>query len=510
MFPSSGNRERHDAPPLGEGPLVPLLSAGDDPADPVTRAMWHEAISVSVLPEVPHELFGFWLYPASGGAVLLGPEALAADQLAVPEPPLVSAHQLGLLEEVVRDAGYRSTTAVAATVDGQDVGLLLFAALRPDQHGARERAAAQLTADALAPSLARLARRWRAGEGARPERTASEAHALLAAAGEAAITADSPIALRERMSAALLPVLVHERLELLVPGASLDQWYRIGEHAGGALWSDPDLVVPRSQLDLAALLGTRDTFLFSGLPGEPVAFPAVAGAPAMRSVIGVRLVVAGRTVGVLLVGSAAERRFLEEDATLLRQAAAAVAVRLDAFLLAGHLGVLRSHVATEKRAPGRLTRVLETLATVADAAEAMRRVQSEAASLLPFDEMWIALKLGDEQRVAMVAPGETRALPDLPQVAVGESQLGSVLRGERPAAIVDQTGRTELIVPLRVGGRVIGALVLAARDEGMFAGADEDTARALADALAPAVELQRRAAVGPAPLPGWKRSPRQP
>ena len=177
--------------------------------------------------------------------------------------------------------------------------------------------------------------------------------------------------------------------------------------------------------------------------------------------------------------------------------------------MAGHLQVLRSHVAVQRSAPSRIARVMEALATVSDPAEATRRVQSEAAGIIMFDEMWFALILGDASRVAMVAPGERRALPDLPQVATGETPLGRVVRGETTSALTDAVGRTDLIVPLRVAGRIIGAMILTAAHEGMFGGSDEETARVLADAVAPHLELMRREAVSPPPIvPGWKRSPR--
>ena len=67
----------NDMESLGAGPLVPLLRPGEDPADPVTLLTWYEALSSALSADVPHDLFAFWIYPASGGAVLLAPEAQA-------------------------------------------------------------------------------------------------------------------------------------------------------------------------------------------------------------------------------------------------------------------------------------------------------------------------------------------------------------------------------------------------------------------------------------------------
>lgn len=503
----------HNAPQgpgaFGAGPLVPLLRPGEDPADPVTLDTWYQALSSALAADIPHDLFAFWLYPAAGGAVLLGPEALAADRLAVPEPPSAGAEQLALLESTIRSAGYLSTTCVISSHENADAGLLMFAALSDAVHGPRERAYAQLAADALGPTLARLARRWRA-DGTKPaERTAAAIGEAITAVSAAASSAQLPRELSRALSSALASILPHDRLELLVPGSSPEQWYRLGEHPGGPLWGDPDLVVTRAQADLTQFAERADPALRAGLPGEPALLPPVEGGPSIHSAIGVRLAMSGRAVGCLLIGSTEARRYAEDDAALLDRLGSILAPRIDAFVMAGHLQVLRTHVATQRSMPTRLARVLETLATVTDPAEATRRVQSEASAMMGFDEMWFALVLGDPSRVAMMAPGERRALPDLPQVAVGETPLGQVVRGETTSAVTDGPGRTDLIVPLRIAGRIIGAMVLVARREGMFGHSDEDAARGLADAVAPYLELLRRdAAAPPRPIPGWKRAPR--
>ena len=493
----------------GEGPLVPLPRPGQDISDPVLLATWHEALSSALSLDIPHDLFAFWLYPAEGGAVLLGPSELAADHLTVPEPPAIGAGQLGLLEEVVRGAGYASTTTAVVRWEGVESGLLLFAALSPGVHSHAERIAALRAADILGPTVSRLARRWQRDGSVRADRDhAAESAAVDAVAGASA-TAITPRDLARELGAVLMGVLPHERLELLVPGSSAEQWYRIGEHPGGPLWGDPDLVVTREQSDVSGLFSEGDDVLQAGAPGEPLALPPLADQPPMRSVVGRRLSVAGRTVGVVLLAHSEPGRFGEEDLALLARVAPIVAARVDAFVTAGHLQVLRTHVATLRGVPSRIGRVLEALATTEDPAEATRRFESEAGVMVTFDQMWFALRLGDETRVAMVAPGEKRPLPDLPQMPLGATLLGRVVRGEAPTALVDAPDQTDLIVSLRVGGKVIGAMVLTARREGMFGGLDEEIARQLADAIAPHLELMRRAAVAPPPVvPGWKRSPK--
>src|SRR3954467_15208664 len=90
----------------GSEPLVPILRVEDDQLDAITLATWHEALSNTVAVEVPHDLMGLWLYPSQGGEVLIGPAALAQDDLVVPvPPPYLHPEQLSLREEIVTAAG---------------------------------------------------------------------------------------------------------------------------------------------------------------------------------------------------------------------------------------------------------------------------------------------------------------------------------------------------------------------------------------------------------------------
>src|SRR4029077_21022957 len=72
------------APSRKPSPLIPILRAGDGMPDRDDLATWHEALAEAVGVEISHDLFALWLYPASGGVELIGPEALAQDDLPVP------------------------------------------------------------------------------------------------------------------------------------------------------------------------------------------------------------------------------------------------------------------------------------------------------------------------------------------------------------------------------------------------------------------------------------------
>jgi hypothetical protein len=146
---------------LRSEPLVPILQVGAGQIDPVALATWHQALSNTVAVEVPHDLMGLWLYPSQGGASLLGPTELAADDLPVPIPsPHLTSEQLSAIEKIVRDAGYGSVTCLPIRFGKRDVALMLVANLQRERYGPAERVLLQCVARKVAPMLGRIARQW--------------------------------------------------------------------------------------------------------------------------------------------------------------------------------------------------------------------------------------------------------------------------------------------------------------------------------------------------------------
>ena len=487
--------------PDHETPLVPLLLPGEESADAETLETWYLALSNAVSSDLPHDLLAVWLYPASGGVALIAPAALAADQLTVPVPPDITPAAIGLLEEIIRDAGYPSVMAEVVRLGDRETGLLLFAALREDVYGERGRAMAAGVAAHLAPMFNRLARRW--GQPDEPPPTEDAGSSAVHAVARMIGTTDNPRDFALALRTTLAPLLPADRLEILVPGTSPEQWYRLSEHPGGPLWSDPELIVSRSRLDVPGLFGVNDSVLIADIGPNADVMP-----PPVRALAGVWLTTGGRTTGALLLGSAEPGRYGEGDVRLLADIAGLVGIRVESFVAAGNLQLVRSHLATLRAVPSHLGRLADMLSTTGDSAEATRRFAAEAKGLLAFERLHFALQLTEEDRVAILAPGEARALPDLPLTPVAGTGLGRVVRGELANLLVRAEQRTDLIVGLRVGGRVIGAMVLTG-DATRFGRGDMETAQQLADMVAPHLELLRRTAMAPPPLmPGWKRAPR--
>ncbi|MGH7497418.1 MAG: hypothetical protein ACREL3_01035 [Gemmatimonadales bacterium] len=492
-------------------PLVPILRVEEGLADRTALATWHEALSDALGVDIPHDLLGLWLYPTAGAPVLLGPEALAEDSLSVPVPsPQLQHHQLDTLEETIRKAGYASVICVPVRFGRRDVGLMLVADLRPDRYTEGDLLTLRLVNQRLAPLLGRLARQWPTESGL-PVPQVERIAALLDAVAHTSEALATPQRFLAALSPALEPLLPHDHLELLLADPAGSRYYRLGEHAGGPLWLDPSLTIGREDLDVEALFGASDRLLLADACRDPrwprgyftVAKPAGAEP---RGIVGTRVAGPRGVTAFLLAASVGADLYGEADAALLARVGALVAPQVA--LLVASAGNGEKAPQDSSRDAAYLAEAASLLATSADLGEATRRVRDLAAGFLPFDEMHFAIRLSEGGRVVLLEPGERRLLPDLPLVPVSGTALDQVLKGELPAAFNVVDGESRLAVPLRVGGRIHGALLMNARQSALRE-AHLRQAQHLADVVAPHLELLRRAALLPPPyLPGWKRTQR--
>jgi hypothetical protein len=510
MGPHYGIGANHDgAANNGADLLVPILRVEDGLGDPVALETWHEALSDALATELPHSLLGLWLYPATGGVVLLGPSALAQDELAVPLPgPQLDPRRVSVLEEIVRDAGYQSVSALPIRSGKRDVGLLLIADLQPGRYGEAQLIVLRRVTQRLAPLFGRIARQWGQPSGAahQPERIA----ALLDVVAQASGHPQNPQQFVQALGRALEPLIPHDHIELLLADRGGARHYRLGEHAGGEIWGDPSLVIGRELLDPDALargsdrLLLPDTFRVGAWPRGYLTAEDPPGAE-LRGVIGCRISGPGGLRAWLLLGSVGPDLYSEEDVELLARLGGLVAPQV-AWLAMNSTGQHRKP-RPEPSAPAPwLLEVGELLAIGADLAESLHRVAELAGGFLPFDEVRCAIRLNEGDRVVLLEPGERRPLPDLPLIPVAGTALARVLQSELANAFALVEGEARLIVPLRVGGRVHGALVFTAAPPAVLNAAHLPAAQQLADVLAPYLELLRRAALLTPPYtPGWKK-----
>jgi GAF domain-containing protein len=480
----------------GSEPLVPILRVDDDQLDALALATWHEALSNTVAVEVPHDLMGLWLYPSTGGAVLLGPAELAQDSLAIPEPsPHLKPEQLSQLEQIVVGAGYASVVCLPIRFGKRDVALLLVGDLRPGRYGAIERVVLQCVTRRIAPMLGRIARQWKAAEGSSSRQQERIAGLLKTPAG-------------------LGPLLPHEHVELLVEDRAGQRYFRLGEHPGGPLWRDPSLIISREHLDVATIFGSedrllvRDTYEDGRWPRGFITPSEPAGAD-IRGLVGARLNLKGNIPAYLLVGSIGPDLYATEDADLVVLLAGLITPQIGGFLSIEEAVQPVMPVRPAEPIPHAelLFRIAGLLATTSDPAVATELIASEARSAIPFDKLSFALRMTQTERVVLLEPGEKRTLAHLPLISVAGTALGKTLTGDLPCAFGQHGSETRLFVPLRVAGRVYGALIFSSETSGSLTEHHVLIAQQLADIVAAHLELLRRGAMLPRPIVSrWRQT----
>jgi GAF domain-containing protein len=485
-------------------PLVPILRLDDGQSDPVALTTWHEALSDTVGVEVPHDLMGLWLYPSRGGAILLGPAELAEDDLVVPLPsPHLKQDQLAEVEAIVVKAGYGSASCLPVRFGKRDVALMLVADLRPDRYGTVERVLLQCVAQRIAPMLGRIARQWKPADGA-PSPQQQRIAALLETLAQANRNGANPQRFIHAISQGLAPLLPHEHIELLLSDGPGKQYFRLGEHPGGRLWADPSLIISGDHLDVGTIFGSQSRLLVGDIYEDsrwPRGF-LTAGEPGgadIRSLVGARLSLRGNVSGYLWVGSVGPDLYGEDDAELLVLLAGLITPQIGGFLRSDESPAPTNKAPETNPDAELLFRIAGLLATTSDPSVATQLIAAEARGIIPFDKLTFALRMTQTDRVVLLEPGERRTLTSLPLISVTGTALARMLRGELPCAFAHNGKESRMIVPLRVAGRVRGALIFSAGSPGVLTEHHVLPAQHLADIIAAHLELLRRTAMLPHP-----------
>jgi GAF domain-containing protein len=483
-------------------PLVPLIRADASARDPVVLATWHAALSNAIGVELPHTLLALWLYPTAGAPVLLAPEELAQDHLSAPEPTHdLTPDELDAFTGPVRRA-YPSVLCLPIRFGRRVVGLLLLAELAPDRYGEAERRLAEAVAAALAPTFAKLARRWSPAAAEPPF-----LGAITAAWGDAR----SPRDFFRLVSEAIESQLPHDVFEVLIPAPGAGAQYRLARHAGPPPWADPALVIARDRIDLAQLFGGESVVRMADAADQgwisALSSEETPPGQAIRSLLASRIMAGGHLAAHLLIGSTIADLYQAEDAHLVQEIGRLIAPQVEAYVLASQVHVLRKQLGALRAGPAHRARIADMLATTSRFGDATRRLAEEIRALVPCDRLLIAVRMLAADRVVLLEPGESRHLADLPLTPVAGTPLGQVLRLELADAVQESPRQTELIIPLRATGQTVGALVVTARGFGAISRDDVVELQHLADIVAPYVELARRQALLPAPnVPELKRT----
>jgi GAF domain-containing protein len=515
--------------------LIPLLHPRTRIQDMDVLKAWYEAVEDVLRAELSADLLAIWLYGPDGEPLLLEPEELVADHLEIPRAePIANQLLLDELEARIRRAGYGSVLLRPIRHGGQDVGLVLLASFTPHVYGIRADALLESATDAMAPMLARVARgspyadelqaEHPASPSPEPEGPAADRARDWAREGEffealadAIGGAGTPRDLMLALSFALQPILPHDAYELLIGDAAGETYYRLGLQGHGTVWGDPALVIERAKLDPVRLFDDRNGIVISDAPSDentrvPELVTLRGPEEPPRSVVGVRLRVVERGVGFLLFGSNGPGFYGPADLALLDRVGAVLAPRVENLVLAWQYDALRNQFEGMRQVPLQLARVAELLASTPFLGEGSRQFVDLVSILLPVTDVEFAVRLADEQRVAVVKPGVAMPLADLPQEPIEGTGVAAVVRGETPFLVTTEAqeeGNRQmavLVVPLRTAGRVFGAMAMTATGDTPFSRSDMALAQQLADLAAAHLDLARRS-TGPtgAFIPGWKR-----
>lgn len=473
--------------------LVPVLQAGGGAPDPVALATWHLALGSTTALEIPNDLFALWVFPASGGAVLLGPAALAQDHVDVPLPaPQLLQDDLYRLEEILRRAQYPSVIAVPIRHEARDVGVMLLGSFARGAFGPAQAVALYRLAGGLAPAMAQLAESMPAvasHAALEPLMTREELPEYLArAACESASGAD----LVRRVSGIIYALLPHDRLEILVPGAAEGSFVALSGSSPKRRWSSASGGA-EAYADIVARFDEAETLLLPDLAELPSGseWPVGGGAGPLlpaRSVLGARLSVAGASSGYLLLGSVAHDAYRPDDEDTLALAALILAPRVAAL----HAPETEQRLEPVSARDLPLARAAEVLAATAHLAQGLADFAAELGQVLPHEGISLHLRRGEDEVIAL-DPKAPRPLADLPPIPLAEFEGAAVLRGEREWEVRRLDEGEEVLVSLRVAGRTVGTLGVRSRE---FASARRAAAiaRPFADVLAPHLELLRRGA----------------
>ena len=470
--------------------LVPLLRTDAGSPDPIAIETWHLALGSAVAVELPHDLFGVWLFPLAGGVVLLGPEALAADRVEIPAPaPTLQQDQLYRLEEILRRAKYLSAIAAPIRHAGRDVGLILLGSFTRGEFGPRQAIALRRLGAQLAPTMAELASRMPAASPrplVEPDLTRESLPEHMARAACEAVNGTDLVS---RASAILYPLLPHDRLEILTRGTASGSYVGLSGNAARRRWS------AGSSDPLGAIVahfGDSPTLLVGDLEelDPPVEWDVGSHTLSARSLVGARLAVGGATIGYVFIASVAQDLYRPEDEDTLATAALLLGARVAALRQPGEGP--RPPAQSSESGPAPIHRAAAVLAETMHLGEGLQRFGAELGGMLAHQGMSIHLRRGDND-VVTLDPDAPHPLADLPAVRIGRFEGEPLLEEERDWLLLARPEGEELMVPLRVAGRCLGTLGV--RSTG-FPSPSEAAAllRQFADVLAPHLELLRRGA----------------
>jgi len=236
------------------------------------------------------------------------------------------------------------------------------------------------------------------------------------------------------------------------------------------------------------------TVLANDVSTEPL-YTALSSLPETHSEIALPLKVEGRVLGVLDVQSSQLNAFEDEDVFVLETLAAQIAVAIEQ----------AETYASERRLAERLealVQVSQAVAGILDLDELLDRVVEQIIEYFGFERVNIFIRLGSRLvfRAGAGPQSVTWMIEGLTYPATGPGVLTQVLRSGEALNIPDtktwqgfkptrhqEDARALMVVPIKIGERVLGVIELQADEAGVFNTDDVVLMRALADSVAVAL-----------------------
>jgi signal transduction histidine kinase len=259
------------------------------------------------------------------------------------------------------------------------------------------------------------------------------------------------------LEAALTAVL--SVLELPVGGI-----YLLDETRGELIASVYRQGVPAEHVDAVSHFSRGASFLGRSLEGEePVVVPDLSTLPeareatrrlGLRTVVLVPLHARGRAVGVMPVGGFTLRTFIDDDLRLLSAVGGMLGVAIDNARLADRAG---RHLAQMRS----LAEIDRTIVDDRDLPAVLEVIADQAAILGGGDSAVVLVEGDRDLRVAAAHGPEASQLLGMPAALAGRPLL-EWLGARDPQTVLVAEGRHAVVVPLQVGGRALGGVVVLA------------------------------------------------
>ena len=305
----------------------------------------------------------------------------------------------------------------------------------------------------------------------------------------------------ERLSEVARRALPHDTCVVGIHSADLAQVRLHALSGANSLGGLPE-VVPNPYPK--ALAASREFAIIRDLLSHPFEQSGVGAKLGLRSALRLPLALDGRVKGVLDFSSFETARYSEADLPIARRIADYVTLALSHKDIADE--AQRAATLAERAANlNALEELLSTLTSVLDVRQVVDRVSEIAQTVLPHDAMSIPLVIEGASRLRVYAnsglgdaptPYETPIADPTRLTRPWEFQLFDDLREVTPAAFdrpIAAGMRSALLVPIKTGGQLKGAVNFYSRTVARFTKEDAPIARRVADHIALSLSHQQLA-----------------